>query len=315
MLVKWLTGLLVFSGWMLALLADRRGPRPWIRLVLAFVVACAVFLPWQIYILRAFPEDARREYAHNTLHLQRAVEGHSGGPAFHWHALRDLYGDSLLVPPLVAMSLVVLALRMPRRDQRVALLTCVVATYAFFTAVPTKMTAYGYPVSPVVFLAFGAVLETTLLWLTRRAGVERASPARWLGIGLLGVLALWNVSPRQLGYYHSNRKLHEKPYRAVRIHDTEIIRRLPEILPSRRDWAVFNCREHEGILVMFYTPYVGYDVLPTREQLATLHARGVAVAVFYSPDLPDYLAQDPAVFKIRPSVWDGPLGQVRRITH
>ena len=92
-LVKWLTGLLVFSGWMLALLADRRGPRPWIRLVLAFVVACAVFLPWQIYILRAFPEDARRSSAHNTLHLQRAVEGHSGGPAFHWHALRDLYGE------------------------------------------------------------------------------------------------------------------------------------------------------------------------------------------------------------------------------
>ena len=195
------------------------------------------------------------------------------------------------------MSLVVLALRMPRRDQRVALLTCVVATYAFFTAVPTKMTAYGYPVSPVVFLAFGAVLETTLLWLTRRAGVERASPARWLGIGLLGVLALWNVSPRQLGYYHSNRKLHEKPYGPCA---STTRRSFGACLnpSSRRDWAVFNCREHEGdTFVMFYTPYVGYDVLPTREQLATLHARGVAVAVFYSPDLPDYLAQDPAVFK------------------
>jgi 4-amino-4-deoxy-L-arabinose transferase-like glycosyltransferase len=316
-LVKWLAGLIVFSGWALALVTDRSARRDrhaWGRLVLGLVVTATVVLPWQIYILRVFPEEARWEYALNMRHIHEALEGHEGGFGFHWRALRDLYGNSPVVPPLAAGSLLLLAIRMPRRDHRVALLTWIVAVYAFFTAAATKMTAYCYPVSPLLYLAFGATLESALLWLTHVAGVKRAWAARSLSIVVL-LLSAWSVSVRELAYHHTNRKLDEKPYRAVRMRDTEIIRRLPEVLPSGRDWAVFNCREHEGILVMFHTPYIGYDVVPTPEQLATLQAKGVAVAVFTSPDLPDYLAQDPTVFKVRPSVWDGPLGQVRGITN
>ena len=125
----------------------------------------------------------------------------------------------------------------------------------------------------------------------------------------------WSLTARELAYYHWDRKLEQKPYRAVRIRDTAIIRRLPETLPSGREWVVFNCRQHEGILVMFHTSYIGYDAVPTAQQLATLQARGIAIAVFDAPDLPGYLADSPDVFKIRPSVWDGRLGRVREITN
>ena len=264
---------------------------------------------------RTFPEEARWEYALNNRHFFVAVEeGHEGGVGFHWRALRDLYGNSPLVPPLVVASLLLLAARVPRSDHRAALITWIAVTYAFFTAAATKMTAYCYPVSPIVYLAFGAALESAQRWLTGRAGVDRASIVR-SGAILLVLLMAWSVTARELAYYHLDRKLEQKPYRAVRIHDTAIIRRLPEILPSGREWVVFNCRQHEGILVMFYTPYTGYDAVPTVEQLASLQARGVAVAVFDAPDLPGYLAHNLTVFKIHPSVWDGRLGRVGRITN
>ena len=316
-LVKWLTGLLVFAGWAVALIAsrhDRRDPRSWGRLAMAFVLAVAVVLPWQIYILRAFPEEARREYAHTTRHLDAALEGHQGDVWFHWRALRDLYGNSPLVPPLVAGSLLLLALRVQQRDRRAALVTWVVVTYAFFTTATTKMTAYCYPISPIVYLALGATLEDAVRWLSRRADMEKAWIVRTLALSFVLVM-VWSMTARELAWSHLDRKLEQKPYRAVRTHDAAIIRRLSEILPPGRDWAVFNCREHEGILVMFHTPYTGYHSVPTIQQLAILQARGISVAVFDAPDLPEYVARNRDVFKIRPSVWDGRLGQVRRVTN
>ena len=310
-LVKWLIGLVVFSGWAIALMTDRRArrdPYAWRRFALSLAVTAIVVLPWQMYILHVFPEEARWEYALNTRHVHEALEGHAGGLGFHWRALRDLYGDSPIVPPLVVGALVLLAFRMPRRDHRVALLTWVASMYAFFTMAATKMTAYCYPVSPVVYLALGATLESALLWLGPRVGMKRIAAARALFV-LVILLLPWTVNVRELVYHHTNRKLDERPYRAVRVRDTEIFRRLPELLPPGRDWAVFNCREHEGILVMFYSPYIGYDVLPTPQQLAALRARGVAIAVFDGPDLPDHLVRDATVFKIRPSVWEGSVGK------
>jgi hypothetical protein len=292
----------------------RRDPGSWGRLGLSLAIVVALVLPWQIYIIHTFPQEARWEYALNTRHFFAPLEGHGGGFGFHWRALRDLYGNTPLVPPLVVGSLLLLAGRVPRRDHRAALITWVVVTYAFFTASATKMTAYCYTVSPIVYLAFGAALERAFGWLTRRARADSASIVRSIAM-LVALVMAWGVTARELAYHHSDRKLEQKPYRAVRIHDTAIIRRLPEILPSGRDWVVFNCRQHEGILVMFHTPYTGYDGLPTAAQLATLQARGLAVAVFDAPDLPGYLASNRSVFKIRPSVWDGPLGQVRQITN
>jgi 4-amino-4-deoxy-L-arabinose transferase-like glycosyltransferase len=71
-LVKWLTGLLVFSGWAIAVVTDqhlRPDSHSWGRIVLELAVAAAVVLPWQISILKTFPEEGRWEYALNTRHL------------------------------------------------------------------------------------------------------------------------------------------------------------------------------------------------------------------------------------------------------
>ena len=62
-LVKWLTGFLVFSGWGLTILLSserRKSLRFYVDILKSFGIALLVFLPWQIYILYAFPEISRK---------------------------------------------------------------------------------------------------------------------------------------------------------------------------------------------------------------------------------------------------------------
>ena len=92
---KWLTGLLIFGGWGLYVLLDyntRKDILHYLKILFAFLVCCIVFLPWQIYILNAFPLESAFEFSFNSEHISEAVEGHGGTIFFHLEKLPYLYG-------------------------------------------------------------------------------------------------------------------------------------------------------------------------------------------------------------------------------
>jgi 4-amino-4-deoxy-L-arabinose transferase len=86
-LCKWLTGMFVFSGWGLALLTQKDNRsllQNWLHIIAAFVVSCAVFMPWQIYTHFKFPQESTYERAYNSRHLVEALEGHDGNWKFYF---------------------------------------------------------------------------------------------------------------------------------------------------------------------------------------------------------------------------------------
>ena len=79
---KWLTGLVVYAGWGVAiLLYSPRRVAEYGRLAASVAVAVAVFLPWQLYTAWRFPTESAYERTYNTRHFTEVLEG----PGYAWH--------------------------------------------------------------------------------------------------------------------------------------------------------------------------------------------------------------------------------------
>lgn len=92
-LVKWLTGLLVYFLWTTVLVLNkekRKQSRNYIDVFVSFALALVVFLPWQVYIFTVFPQEAWYEYTMNAKHLTSCIEGHCGDVWFYFENLSTL---------------------------------------------------------------------------------------------------------------------------------------------------------------------------------------------------------------------------------
>lgn len=153
MLTKWLTGLLVLGGWGIYVLATpnlRRTMRPYLHVTIALLVACVMFIPWQIYTFSEFPLESAAAIKHNWLHVVQVLGDHHGGIFYHLQNMNLLYGSFFL--PFIVIGAVVFALRIPgRRAITIAFLVTIVVVYSFFSfAVSTKMPAYPFIVRSIL---------------------------------------------------------------------------------------------------------------------------------------------------------------------
>lgn len=191
-LVKWLPGLLVFSGWGVWLLTheQRREPRFWGHLLVAFLVSIALALPWQVYTLTLFPSEAWYELTYNARHFHEVIEEHGGDWFFHFKAIEDLYGSGDAMIAIVVTAFALLPF-WARRDAVVAPLTWVIVLYIVFTLATTKMKAFCLPAAPVLWISLAALADkllalippTTLqFWKWLRRG---ASFGVWLLVAFL----------------------------------------------------------------------------------------------------------------------------------
>lgn len=93
---KWLTGLLVYAAWGIeAILASKmgKGRREWKHPGASLLICLLVFLPWQIYIFREFPDLAYYEYQYNARHLFEPIEGHRGEAGFYLNRFPLYFGS------------------------------------------------------------------------------------------------------------------------------------------------------------------------------------------------------------------------------
>jgi 4-amino-4-deoxy-L-arabinose transferase-like glycosyltransferase len=298
-LCKWLTGLVVYAGWAIALLLDasrRRQLGEYLRIGASVAVAVLVFLPWQLYTAWRFPLESAYERAYNTRHFFEELEGHYNPWYYHFTTPPEHYGWVLV---LIALGLAWVLWRGPRP---VALLSVVVIVFIFFTLAASKMFAYVYVVSPLLLLLAAVPAAGAARWL--RAHTGRMAPGA-LFLGLLGLIWL-DAMPNAI----YGRHFREESYPAMgmvsrvrHVANAEIYRHLDATVPP--GYIVFNAPDGDEISAMFYSQRPVYAWWPSEPELAALWAQGFRFAIF--PDRPDrptpaYLHKLPGTI----SVWGNP---------
>lgn len=265
-LTKWLTGLFVLPLFGLLLWRSQALGKLVFSGALIGMVATLLALPWQLYILKHFPQEALWEYNYNSRHLFEAIEGHDGEWYYHLLKARMIWNELVYLPFL---WLLYAAWRSKNRAHYF-LLAWILIPYLFFSMVPTKMTGYIIICAPAVFIAmalfiqkivsyspnWGKVLAVLMLGLSIRYCIERIKP--------------FEVDPTQQD------KL-------------ELVQKIDAYAPNAHS-VVFNFPH--PIEAMFYTACTAYSTLPTVDELLVLQEKGYRVLVFETGDLKEVYRRD-----------------------
>lgn len=287
---KWLTGLLVFGGWGLYILMSKelRGSlRSYSDIALSVVVALAVFLPWQLYIIHAFPAEAAWSYEFNRKHITEALEGHYGTVWYYINFAKTSYGKYLL--PFFLIGTVRL-FRSRKRDRVLSssMFSMAIVVYLFFSlVVRTKMPSLVYPVVVIVLVTIAVGIEAVVRF---GVGQGRRLPFVISAAGLLA--AAYSLKPWQIALYRG--KTNET--RNAMISNTEVYKSLKDVHLDNR--IILNCKSFEDTDVMFYTDHRAYQWFPIETVFDSLQQAGHRFAAFKSHTnqyLPEYISRDTAV--------------------
>jgi 4-amino-4-deoxy-L-arabinose transferase-like glycosyltransferase len=97
-LSKSLPGLLPIPVWLAMQWGRRRPAGQTAAGLLAIAASCAaVALPWQLYVWREFPREARWESAYSLHHLRVPIEGLSGSPLYHLLKMPRFFGELIWI--------------------------------------------------------------------------------------------------------------------------------------------------------------------------------------------------------------------------
>jgi 4-amino-4-deoxy-L-arabinose transferase len=265
-LCKWLPGLIVIPVWMILTYGELPFSKWLAYLVLLILITLSVFLPWQIYTFFVFPTEFIWEQEFNHRHITEALIYPENGLFYHWRKIWMLYG-ALAYVPLVYFVYGMISNKKSRAG--LAVLVWFLLPYIFFTFVQTRMQGYTLFAAPALFLMIGAFISEELKrnWKTFNAG-------RYLLISLLLILPL----------IHSFERL--KPFRSRDVNPAWIrqIKSLPQEI-QKDSVAIFNAQHYVNI--MFFTPYLAYEDIPSKEDVGKLQQMGYTVYIHQSRSVPE----------------------------
>lgn len=169
-LTKWLVGLLVFSSWGLIILVENwKSVKDWKALILSFLIAILVFLPWQIFCYLKFPLEFNYEINYNSSHFWNCLEGHCGSWLFYWKNMKSYIGSGDVNSWFVLFGFI-LALRkaMLEKGNWLFLVFSFGFFFLFFTVAATKLEGYLLPMAPFGFIFLLYPVQLGLAFLRRR---------------------------------------------------------------------------------------------------------------------------------------------------
>lgn len=284
---KWLTGLLVFLPWVLKVLlaktATRR--RDTGDLLLGLFVCAVVFLPWQLFILHAYPSEARYEYALNARHIREVVERHASDNWFYYDHFQSYFGQTnyyLLIPGII----ILLIQYTRKRTEALTLAGIFVLIFIFFTfIVKTKVVSYFFVVAPIGFILIAVSLKAlTALFRRQKAAL----------LVLSGICLFKALNPVEI--YESRQNNVERDHLIRR---TVLYKDLQKHLP-RSVHLLINTPEFEHPNVMFYNQGITANhYWPSEAELAALEQDKIPVAAFADHNnyvLPDYVRRYPYLY-------------------
>ncbi len=236
-LVKWLYGLYVFLLWGIYILAKFKSQfrlKEIMLFLLALVVCCVVFLPWQFYISHVFPVEAQHEYEFNRRHITEALESHVGGPWFYVGRFPILIGEAvwlLFFPGLYLFF----KLKENRNDLFWPIFGGIAFLFVFLSfGVTTKVISHFYFVVPFMFIFIAITLFVIFKKINRQ----------WLNI-IIGVIVGILILKPEKAMQHLSAKNEE---RNLKVEQAGHIKKLP--LPEEKLIGIFGAEDY--VEIMFY---------------------------------------------------------------
>lgn len=288
-LCKWLVGLLIYFGWGILRIQQKKLKISENKdLLLSIFIALIIAIPWQILTFIWYPQETIQAYKFNALHFTIPLDGHEGTFWYHFDKFDIIYGalaSFLIIPSLYVMYKAI-------KDKKLfySLLSMVLVVYIFFSFAVTKMPSFTIVVSIIIFIALASLIDNFFVLLIQYIR------AKWL-LNFIFILAMLiivfaRIDINSLQDKHTT-KNSGNYYTRMLINNKEIFKSLK--LPNNT--VLFNVKGRHYIEAMFYTGLPAYNFIPSLEQCNDLKTKGCIIAVFQSNnnEIPSYLKNDSTV--------------------
>lgn len=299
-LTKWLPGLLVFLCWGIYLLTEKGFKiKEWHlqHFLLAFFVTAAVVLPWQVYILKQYPDMAQQELLYNFKHFNNDLEQHNESVLYFLQILPLQYIGhgfkpyktgfqwnirTIITYCVLAFGLFLLIRSMKKRSHRITTIASLLFVYLFFSIAKTKMPSFTFIVCIIWFMSIGSFVG----WLVERIQGWIKQPVVQC---IIVAIVIFGTSYHQLNY-PNYRKLQWSSTTAKMTHNKEIFESWKAKTPE--GCYIFNVNAANdqftyllNASAMFFSDRECYPELPYYEELKELQAQGIKIAVVDMPGL------------------------------
>jgi 4-amino-4-deoxy-L-arabinose transferase len=299
---KWLVGLVVYAGWALFIIFDKKNRsevKSWLFLAFSLLITILVVLPWQLWILKQFPIDAALAFKSNSDHFFRVVEGHDGPWWYYFAEMPYMYGlfFALLIP--LGLAFLFLKIKMGL-NMKIAILALPILIYLFFSIAQTKITSFPFVIALPVYLGLACIIDVIINKLQNH---KFSLLLRNISILVLLIFVIgMNIRAGRIIHNHSQKDKDDNYYTVLN-NNRGIFLRYKEVLPANT--VIFNLKGRSYIDCMFYTGFPAYNFLPSRDQYNEVKTKGkytIVVVNIPKNDCPDYLRNDPAVVVLKEPV-------------
>jgi 4-amino-4-deoxy-L-arabinose transferase-like glycosyltransferase len=297
---KWLTGFLIFGGWGLYATFSKDTLsilKKYSHILISALIACIVFVPWQLYIIKTFPLESAYEFEFNRKHIFEVLQGHVGTNLYHIDFLTTAYGRFLIPFSLLGIFY---AFKQIKVDKvlSVAMFIMVVVVYAFFSLiVKTKMPAFVYPVSSIIIVLMASGVFNSLTSVSNLLLKENLS--QWIKKTILAFLILflgiYSLKPWEIA---KNRSI-SNALRNAKINNTQIYNSISDEITEK--YVIINCKAFEDTEMMFHKNVNAFHWFPEQRVLDSLQNKGYQFAAFKSnndQNLPEYITNDKRILII-----------------
>lgn len=268
-LVKWLTAFLVLGGWGLYVLlsSERRSTlKNYLHIGIAGIVAVALFMPWQFYIMNRFPLEAAWSYAYNRQHIWDDL-GHEGPWYFHFSMLTYAYQPVLVGFLIIGIGAMFFS-KQVNTKLTLTYLAMILVLYGFFSFVATRMPGFVLPVSGLIFIFMSSGLYFLVSFLKKLPFQKIIIPFFLLFAGYLCMQPSKIIRHRYAWSEDRNRKIHHTAvYKSISTGITD-------------NYVILNCPLHEQYELMFYKGGSAYPFMPEAKVLDSLQQTGYRFAAF-----------------------------------
>lgn len=294
-LVKWLTGLLVYSAWGIQILFDLRHKKFFkttIPFILSCLIAFIVFVPWQVYIATYFPAETTYENDFNKRHLWEALEGNGGGILYYVKKFRAYYG---VLGTLLFLYGLFVSFKNTKLNQKIgqSLLVLFTIAFIFFSfIVATKMPAFMYCVFPIGIIYAAVGFEN----------LAQKTNSRWLMVLGLLLILVESVNPYNIWKYSTRAEV------SIKTQNTAILQNIDRLVPDNTH-IVMNLGSNEHVDLMYYSQrnLTAYQGVISQIDLQELLKKKEPIAVFESHGkylLPNYIKEYPYLYIINEKLKD-----------
>lgn len=291
-LCKWLAGLLVYSGWFVLKMSERKFKFNQLKdILISASITLLIALPWQVCTFIYYPVEAKLAQQFNVRHLFESLEGHRGNIWYHFGQFNILYGS--ITSFLILPAFFVLYKRIADKKLYLPIIGMIVIVYLFFSLVKTKMPAFTLIVAMLIFISLAAFLDYMLNYFSTLR-INQWNKKLIIGLAII-LLVFFRFNMEKIQSVHTQWKK-SNSYSRMLLYNKNVFQSLK--LPENA--VIFNVKGQHYIESMVYTGLPSCNFVPTNEQYLDLIGKGRVIAIFkpINSELPEYLVNDPTTIII-----------------